>query len=363
MKKIISLLFISLIIVLTIKYFASNYEVNYKLNDHNILVKYENKRYYIEIDNLYNFDIYKIRRLKRKIITDIKIIDDKELYCIIPVINKVNAYPHCYLNDEYVDYNLIDNENLEKYKKNYEDNLDGNFSYNNNLDKSEYILLWNYKGFYKMNGKSYESYKLFNEGIYDNSLMYIINKKILFPDYMNDYNFKSFYLLDIVNGKKDIIESKYEFSYDGYIIGNIKNRVYFFDNKNSSLYEINIKKKIVKLIGSDELGFTKYVGKKLVNVKKSEYKNKAISYIKFDSNYEYIIENNILYKIIKENKNLKLKLFENENIKIIGQYENNLYFTSDDILYKYNSNNGSKKIFKYFELNFNTNDIIYIYNK
>lgn len=363
MKKYIGILFLSLIVVMFIKYFNAEYKIKYNLDDHSIIAKYENGRYYVEIDGKYNFDIYKSRGLKKLKIKQIKVIDDNELYCIIPIIDGINTYPLCYLNKEYIDYNLVDNEEINEYKNTYTDHLKGNFSFNNNLNKKEYILLWNYKGFYRMNGEDINTINLFKEGKYDNNLMCQINNELLFPDYKEEYNFKVFYLLDIGNGNKKTIESKYEFSYDGYIVGNINNKIYFYDNKNSKLYEINIKKSEIKLIGSEELGYIKYINKKQVVAKKSEYKNQEINYINEKSNYKYSVENYNLYKVINDNENIKIKIFNGEKIKVIKENNNDLYFISNDIMYKYNPSIGYIKIFNYFELNFNTNNIIYIYNK
>ena len=360
MKKSISAIFLVLIVIVLIKYFSSNYEINYRLDQYNIKTIYKNKRYYISIDDKYNFDIYKKRGLKKLKIKKIETIESDDLKCIYPVIKNINTYPLCYLNDEYVDYNLIDNELLSKYKKEYDNMSDGNFYFNKNLSKNEYIYLWNYKGFYKMNGDILETIDMFKEGKYDNSLMYQFDNKIIFPNYNEEYIFKSLYLINIINGKKTLINSKYEISYNSYIVGNIKNKVYLFDQKELKLYEINTKKLTVNLVGSEKLVYFKYENNRKVFAKVNEYKNKEINYInKSISNYKYEIIEDTLYKTFNES-NLKLKIFEGKNIKIIDEYNNILYFVSEDKLYRYDAVN-LYKIFNYFELNFNNNNIIYIY--
>ena len=360
MKKSISIIFLVLLVIVLIKYFSSNYEINYKLDGYNIKTIYKNKRYYISIDDKFNFDIYKKRSLKKLKIRKIEAIESEDLKCIYPIIKNINTYPLCYLNDEYIDYNLIDNELLSKYKKEYDNVSDGNFYFNKNLNKNEYIYLWNYKGFYKMNKDVLETIDLFKEGKYDNSLMYQFNNKILLPNYNEEYIFKNLYLVNTLNGKYSLINSDYEISYNSYIVGNIKNKVYLFDQKELKLYEINTKKLTVNLVGSDEIGYFKYEGNKKVPAKVSEYKNKEIKYISKDiSNYKYEIIEDALYKTFNESE-LKLKIYEGKNIKIISEYNNILYFVSEDKLYRYDANN-LYKIFNYFELNFNNNNIIYIY--
>ena len=360
MKKSISIIFLILLVVVLIKYFSSNYEINYKLDGYNVKTIYKNKRYYISIDDKYNFDIYKKRGLPKLKIKNIKTIESDNLKCIYPIIKNVNTYPLCYLNDEYVDYNLIDNELLSKYKKEYDNVSDGNFYFNKNLGKNEYIYLWNYKGFYKMNNDVLETIDMFEEGKYDNSLMYQFGNQIIFPNYNEEYIFKSMYLINMLNGKESIIGSDYEISYNSYIVGNIKNKIYLFDLKELKLYEINTKKLTIKLVGSEELGYYKYEDNRKVNAKVSEYKNKEVEYTnELISNYKYEIIDDILYKTFNEN-DLKLKVFAGKNIKLISEHNNILYFVSEDKLYKYDSIS-LYKIFNYFELNFNNNNIIYIY--
>lgn len=361
MKKSIIIVFLILIVIVLNKYFTSNYEINYKLDGYNIETIYKNKRYYVSINNKYNFDMYKKRGLSKLKIKKIEKIESENLECILPLIKDVDTYPLCYLNDEYVDYNLIDNELLSKYKKEVDSASEGNFYFNENLDKNEYIYLWNYKGFYKMNSNILETIDMFKEGKYDNSLMYQFDSEIILPNYNEEYFFKSLCLINMLSGKSNLITSNYEISYNSYIVGNIKNKIYLFDQKELKLYEINTKKLTIKLVGSEELGYFKYENNKKINVKVSEYKNKEINYKdEIISNYKYEVIEDTLYKTFNENMNLKLKIFEGKNIKIISEYNDILYFVSEDKLYKYDSIN-LYKIFNYFELNFNNNSIIYIY--
>ncbi len=364
MKKNIFMVFLLLIIVIFIKYFLSGYIIEYELKNYNVEISYSEKKFYVEIDNKYNFEIYKSRSLSKLKITDIKEIKGENFNCIYPVIKDVTTYPLCHLNDEYIDYNLIDSPLLDKYKtkqNNYESN--DTFSYNKNLNKNEYILLWNYKGFYEMNFSNQKSINIFKEDKYDNSLMYMLDNKILFPNYDQEYIFNDFYILNFLTSKYKKIETKFEISYNSYIVGNIKNKIYLYDLKNYNLYEINLNTLKVKLICSEDLGYFKYENNKKVEIKRKEYDDKKILYSNEIYNVNYIIKENTIYKIFNSNKLLKEKIFVGENIKIISQYQNNLYFISNDIFYKYNPLNGIEQVFNYFELNFNNNDVIYLYVK
>ena len=362
MKKKLFIIFLILTLLVTIKYFISDYKIVYILDNHKVETTYKDSRFYISIDDKFNFDIYKKRGISKLKIKKIKVIESDNLICLYPEIKNINTYPLCYYNEEYVDYKLINNEVLNEYKTIQEFESDGNFYFNNSLTKKEYVYLWNYKGFYQMNNDKLETLDLFKEGKYDNSLMYKIDDKIIFPNYDQEYEFNELYVLDMLNGKMNKIESKYDISYNSYIVGNIGRILYLFDIKESYLYEIDTKRLTIRLVGSEELGYFKYEGDKKVDVNVTEYKNRNIKYNnEIESNYKYEIVDNKLYKSYIED-DLKLKIFEGNSIKIIGEYKDILYFVSEDKFYKYTPKE-LVKVFNYFELNFNENNIIYTYNK
>lgn len=362
MKKKIVIVFLVLTLLIVIKYFSSNYKISYFLDGHKITTVYKNKRYYINIDNKYDFDIYKRRSIFKLKIKNIKTIESDNMICIYPEIRNIKTYPLCYYDNEYIDYNLINNDMLNNYKNNHEYKTNGNFYFNNNLTSKEYVYLWNYKGFYQMNEDKLETLDLFKEGKYDNSLMYKIGNKIMCPDYNQEYEFNKLFIINMLNNKINTIESKYDISYNSYVVGNIDKKIYLFDIKGLNLYEIDAKRLTIRLIGSEKLGYTKFENDKIIPASVNEYKNKEIVYKeKQNSNYKYEVIDNSLYKSYNEG-NLKLKLFKGENIKIIGEYKDNLYFTSEDKFYKYTPFE-LNEIFNYFELKFNENNVIYIYNQ
>ncbi len=366
MKKVSFIILLTLILIIIIKYFSSDYYINYKMNEYDISINYNDSRFYIEINNgkTYNFDIYKSRGLKKLKIENIKEIKTDDYECIYPIIKGTSTYPLCYKEDEYINYNLIDDTEINKYKTTYEDNLSNELSYNKNLSKNEYIYIWNYKGFYKYNAEKEETIEMFKRDNYDASLITLMDDYLFIPDYNNEHYFKNIYIMDASTSKITLIENKkYEIYYDAYTVGNIGNKVYLYDIKNSNLYMINVRKKTIELVADESSGYIKYVDGKKISAKKSEYKNKEVSYIEKEySYYKYEIISNSIYKIYNENELLKEKIFEGNNLKIIKEYKNNLYFLSEDILYKYDGVN-IIKILNYFEFNFNTNNNVFIYNE
>ena len=362
-KLIISI--IIFILLVTIKYCFSNYKIEYEVNNYHIKAVYKNKRFYYEIkddDKVYNFDIYGKSYFKKQFISDIKIIEDESFKCIYPVIKNEKTYPLCYVGGEFTDYNLIDSILLLEYKTNYvtieKNNKD--FVYYNNLNDNEYVALWNYKGYIVMNNKSYESVDLFNKDKYDNSLAYIIDNKIIMPNNDQEHEFNSLVIFNIKNKKKEIFELKYTIDYDSYIVGNIGNKLYLFDNKHSILYEINVKKEEIDIIGNNEKGYVKYENGKFVSCSKTEYKNDKIKYGEnSNTNYHYD-KNNGIYKSINDNKNIKQKII-NKEVNIIKEDRYNLFYQYDDNFYKYSPIDGSQLVFYNYELKYNKDNIIFVY--
>ena len=365
MKKLL-LYFISILfIVIVFKYIFSNYKIQYKLNNYNINTIYKNGRFYYEISDgniKYNFDYYKKRSLGKTRVTKIIEINNENIKCIYPIIKNVDTYPLCYENNVFVDYNLIDSELLEEYKKEVVDveKSTKDFVFYNNLGDNEYIALWNYKGYIVMNGSSYKNIDIFNKEKYDNSLSYLVNNKIFMANYDEEHEYTKLIVLDIKSLDISEIDLKTSIDFDSYIVGNIDNNLYIYDNKYSKLYEINIKNEKVNIVGDNEKGFIKFENGKSIPCSKNEYKINKISFNSKYSNYKYYINNGV-FKTINDNKSISQRII-NQDVSIISEYNNNLYYVDKDNFYMYNPKEGSKKIFYNYELTFNTNSTIYVYN-
>ena len=365
MKKKLIIMILLCIILIICKYRFSDYTIEYKIDDYNIKEIYKDKRFYYEIkDNeyTYNFDVYMKRSFNKTMITKINTINDETIKCIYPVIKDVKTYPLCYQNGEYTDYNLIDSELLIEYKKttNTEENTDKDFTYNKNLNKDEYIALWNYKGYIVMNGENYKNIDLFKSDKYDNSLAYMIGDSIYMANNDEEHEYTKLIKYDLTSLKKSEINIGYNIDFDSYIVGNIKNKLYLFDNKYSILYEIDVKKGKTKIVGNNEMGYTKYVDGKFVSCSKTEYKIDKIKYNTKESNYIYSSDG--MTKSIKDNPNIK-QIINNNNVKIYHEKNNDIYYLNNDNFYKYNPIKGSEMIFYNYELQFNNENTIFVYNK
>ena len=368
MKKGLILSIIICILLIFIKYYISDYELQYNIDNYQIKTNYNNRRLYYEIKNtknnyVYNFDVYKKRGIKKDIIKKIQVIEDENINCIYPTIENINTYPLCYYKEEFVDYNLINSDLLAEYKKIPKefDRSGKDFAYNNNLNDNEYIALWNYKGYIVMNKDNYKYVEIFDKDKYDNSLAYIIDNKIYMADNNQEHEFNKIYSLDLKDNSIDSFDLEYNIDYDSYIVGNIGNNLYIFDNKYSILYEINVKKEKVSIIGSNEKGYVKYENNKFVSCSKSEYKINKITINNNNSIYSYKIDNSV-YKNINDNNYIIQKIIDSD-VNILKEKENTIYYQYEDNVYKYSPSNGSEKIFYNYELKFNSNNTIFIYIK
>jgi hypothetical protein len=83
-KKLVYSIIVCIILILC-KYFFSNYEISYKVNNYDISVKYSKKRFYYEIKKgniIYNYDFYKPRSFKKERIKKIEEITSDTFECI-----------------------------------------------------------------------------------------------------------------------------------------------------------------------------------------------------------------------------------------------------------------------------------------
>lgn len=349
MKKKVLLIFPVLIVIVFIKYLTGNYEISYKIKEYKIKEISKNDETHFIItyeDTLYDFIYLEGRKISKKRVKDVKNEEVNGYVCLTPKISGYDSYTLCSDGEEVVSKEIAESSLL--YKEYSED-----FKYNK-LDDNEYILIWKYDGFYYLNGSEYKTINLFNSNRYSNDLMYQVDKYLIFPKYESNYEFKTFYILDMTKGKYKEISTSYSINYDSYYAGIHKNSLYLFDNKNNNLYEINYKNNSVILAGNEVKGYIKYVNNKKESASLNDYSKNKITY--FNSGEKIIsAENNFLVY-----NNFKVK-YSNENVKVINSFDRNIYYIYKDNIYKYNNN--TNLVAHYFELNFNDKVIVFAYSK
>lgn len=349
-KKVLLIILVCLVIVLFVHYKTGDYTIKYKLEEYEVTESFNGKEAHFIItieDKTYDYLYFHKRFFDRKRVTRIDSEEVNDYLCLTPSIKGLEGYTICSSGEEALTKEVIENSLI------YEES-DKDFEFNS-LSEDEYMLIWKYDGFYFLNDKEMKSINLFNSERYSNDLMYKIDNYIVFPKYENNYLFNTFIILDMTTGKYKEVETKYSINYDSYYAGNKKNSLYLFDNKNENLYEINYKKNKVELIGSSIRGFIKYENGKEKNAKLEEYTKDKITY--FNTNKESVnVNNNVM---IYNDFNLK---FSNFDINVIDVIEDKVFFVYKDNVYKYEKGI-TNLVCHYFELNFNSEGKIFVFNK
>lgn len=394
-SKIFILLFLIIILVIICRSILNFNSINYKLNIDGSKIKIKEivneNNYYIEIKidkNVYPFRIYNDLNNKRKVVKDIYYYKDKDIECVLPVIND-NLYTDmvCYKDDMIYDYSTLvgDNSSLDKYVNSIDlynvnnfknDKLDtkviDTIKYNifNNMEKT--IVITTYNGLI-INDKKIN---LFEKDIYNNELSTFINNYYIIADYDKNYSFDFFYIVNLDTKKVTKLESRYDISYDSYIQGIVDNKVYLYDKDNENQYEIDVKNNKIKIISSDNY-IKYYTNKKWEKLNKA----KANKEIYFDyetldnkfTSYNYVEEIEDYYYLYKKDGiSYKLYRVDKNNIDIykyllnvpttnINFKDNYLYYVYKDKLYYYSDSIGLKTMLENSELEFNETIKYYIY--
>lgn len=377
----------------TVKYDITNNKEKFAITE-----KYLNNKYYIKISNgKHNFSyIVDNHYFKdKKIVDDILFTKEDDNLCIFPLLkkdtlnitcsDKKNTYSYTSKEDE--GSKLVKTLKDKKYKLNSWYDTDKNTKdlgkikiYQDNLIDNTYLYIWKYNGFYSINNKDLNKIDIFKNDTYVNDLGIVINKYYMIPDYDSKYQFNKIYVYNMKNNKKKVIKSKYDISTDSYINGIVNNKLYLFDKDNLIQYEINPKKRKIKVVGNRDKGGLTYNGK-FENISIYDLKDRDIKFFTED-NYlkevedvttlKYIHKNDNIYYYLDSNNNLyrydtitkvKVLLFNEKDISFITGIKDDIYFVKDNTLYVYNLNDGIKKILVYEELSFNIKNRIGIYKE
>lgn len=349
-KKVLLVVVVCVLLVLFIIDKTSDYSIKYEIDGFQVTESFKkNKAHFIieKDDKMYDYLYFHKRFFDRKIVSSIHSEEVNGYLCLKPNINGLDGYYICSNGEENITREVLDKSIV--YEESSKD-----FKFNS-LDNNEYMLIWKYDGFYYLNGNEMKSINLFNSERYSNDLMFKIDNYIVFPKYENNYLFNTFIILDMTTGKYKEVETKYSINYDSYYVGNNKNSLYLFDNKNENLYEINYKKNKVDLVGSSIRGFIKYENGREKNAKLEEYTKDKITY--FDSEEELVKVNN---NVISYN-DYELK-YSDYNVNATNVIDDKVYYVYKDNVYKYEKGR-TTLVCHYFELNFNSEGRIFVYSK
>lgn len=355
MKKHVVLVVALIVLFSIFIYFylrKSSYELEYNIDDLTVTESYNKDKnaYYFSID--YDNKTYELISLdkytnKRKLIDDIKVTQNEDETCLEFTTTDVNLYNICSDNDSYYVEN-IDDKSTFTSKDSYKNINIGA------LDDKTY-LLWNYHDFIYLNNDSQKTIKLFSKDIYNLSLIYAFENYLLVPDYEQDYIFDKLYVINTNNAKISNINLRFEVYFNSYFLGNDKNNVYLYDLKENQEFYIDLDKKEIYKASSEIL-----VNGDWENVSNQTFQKEKPTFSE-EKNLDVVFEDNKLYMKVPDGKTNVLITNRNvsELVKVNGL---NIYYISEDILYKYNPFDGEQALLKYSEWNFNHQNMVFIFD-
>lgn len=363
-KSLLIILIIIIIIFIYILYKPTNYQKKYLVDDYNVTEKYDG-RYHIQIskNNLsFNYAFDKKYSPFRNIVKKINTYVEGNYYCIDISIANVKLLPLCYQGQKMIDFRLIDTQQFKQFievnhniRKTYINAVIDKYNILTS-DTSSYAI-WNYKGIDFISREKLEKIPLFEKDIYDNSLVYKTDNYLFIPNYNLSHNFNEIIIIDMRNGVSKKIDLLYDISYESYINGHLEDKVYLVDKKEKVQYEIDLIKKEINIISTDD-GLGKNYSDKWEEITINRLVNNEIIFSK-KTRYEYLIKDNHLY--IKDNLTDNLiQISYLDNPKIIQKGNDYIYYVHEDILYKYSLNDGEVEIMKNYEWKFNSDNKIFI---
>lgn len=353
-----------------------------KLDYYFLNISVNSKNFVIDIDNSFN--------KQKKILHDITVYKDKknDLMCIYGnFINEIETDIVCNIKDTQYEFGYIkDNYNVSSLirdipnfnENKYKDSTDvidkGNIKYyRDNFLNNESVYIYNYNKLLKFDSRGNTSIKFADYDVYENKLGILIDKYYVIPIYENKPMYNGFIVIDVTKEKINKIYFDEPISTNIYINGVVDNKLYIFDKSNLIQYEIDPIKRTYKKIGDKEKGGQYYDGSwsnrniyDFVNKDLLFFKNNYISdateIFETDKYIYYCDNNNIFYKVYRENKDKKIYLFKSSDAVEIKAVKDNLYFMKDTSLYRYNKY-GIKKLITYKEFKYNYENIYSIYLK
>ena len=356
-KKLYALIFILLLSFSLFLYFVFrpyNYKKKYVIQKYVITEEYNKKDkyylFYIEYENItYPFIIESKYTRNRKLIKDIKVLNNENEKCILPISDEINFYPLCSNKENIYTYKLAKNsKNFYEYKKETNKNIDFKNIQIRKINNFNY-LLYNYKGFYLINKSTKKTIELFDKDVYTINLIYQLDNFILIADYNENYYYSKLYLINILNGKVKEINSEYDISFESRFLGDYNKHVYLLDTKEKKEYKINIKKETI-----ENIEYQMLVNNKIEKVKYKELQEFNIA----NKKYSYLLKNNILYHKIDD---IEIQITDKSVDKVISSTKDSVYYLSEENLYMYNNIEGEVLLITNFEWNFNNTNMIFLY--
>lgn len=354
-------------------YYIGNYKVEETLN-----VSDNNNYYFVLTDGKFkiNFQIYHDFNKNSNVIKEIYHGKEDGYQCVLPIFKdkKILTDVLCLKDNQLYEYHTLDKDlsfiskfkgySKEKYKdQSTEKKLNNTVAfYEKNLINNHYIAMENYRGLTLFNSVI-NNIKLFDSDVYTKDISFFFDKYYITADYNSQYTFKKFYLVNLINGNQKEIRSYNDISFDSYIQGYYKGKIYLFDRENKCQYIIDIKNERI-----DQNNKIEYYDGKMHEINVSEaLENKLFRNYAVKSNYDladkykdyyyfYKKQNDkyLVYRADKNNKKLLTYIFTTTDVNSVSYFDNYVYFVNGNSYYYYGPN-GTRKLIENNEKEFNKN--------
>ena len=225
--------------------------------------------------------------------------------------------------------------------------------YDNNHD----YLTWNGYGFTNQIDNS--TYNFLTKESYSNELYYQFDNYIIVADYDQKHSFNKIYIYDNDKKKVDSFDLKVSINYDSYFMGNIGTNVYLFDTVEKTQYQMDIKKKKIRIASSKDKSY--YFDKKETKINTNQlYYNKIL--FKNSKLIDYFYNSKGLY-YTPYDTDMDVRITDVKLDNIIYEDGQSVYYIKGNDLYKYNIYSGITKLANYFEWNFDYLNKIFVFSR
>ncbi len=399
MKYLLKTLLILLVLLFSLKLvihlFNKGHQVDYSIGNFSIhetlkvdsLNKTDNYYFVISHENFkLNFQIFKNYNKAEKIISKVKYYDAGEYKCILPIFKggEILTDIMCVNNGNITYYHDLDNVKVNNFvsslkKEGYDKNdfidtaptkrlSNTQTLYEKNLVDNHYLAMESYKGIILVNN-TVKTIELFANDVYKKPVSIFTDKYYIVADYDEEYTFKKFYVVNLINGNIQEIRSYNEISFDSVIQGAVDDEVYIFDKDAEVQYKISLKHENVQQVANKD-GIKYYNGKwttmtlnealdgKLFdNYYSSEIDGyDRVNKIGQNEGYYYLYKKEgdkyLVYRADIQNAKMKTYLFTTDDLQSVVYLKDYIYFKNDTTLYYYSSK-GVRKVIENSELEFN----------
>lgn len=355
---------VGLIVINILLLRPKDYTVTYQVGDAKIEEKYDAELGYyaftVDIgDNKFYDAIISNNVGGKKVITEAKLVEDEKEACVILESKKLEMYPLCIKDDKYVDISLVEMDTNDFFDRDtVKDELQKYDDLKITARKDRNFLVWGQKGYYYIGSNGIEEVMFLDSQSYYNNLAYKIGGLVITPDYDEEYNFDTFFIINLKNGKLSKWETDYTINYNSYYLGSKDGNIYLFDRKDKVEYSINPAKKKIDIVskdGNSKVWNTEWEMVSSTKLASSDYE------FKFERAFDYFIENKVLYKKIRD-VDEKIEISKKPVDVILEMNGDEVFYLAGDTLYSYTPRYGEVELATYSEWNFNNKNTVFINN-